>query len=53
MTDNGEAVTQTSFVGLLGDKLICSAYVPQSTDPLRLLWVNGSENQAYRVELID
>lgn len=53
MTGDGEAVTQTGFVGLLGDKLICSAFVPQSTDASSLLWVNGSENQAYRVERID
>lgn len=53
MTENSEAVAQTDFVGLLGDKLICSAFVPESTDCSTLVWVNGTQTQAYRVELID
>lgn len=47
-----ELVSQTQFVGLLGDKLIACAFVPEHIDPQSLLWVNDGEDSAYRVEVI-
>ena len=47
-----ELVSQTQFVGLLGDKLIACAFVSEHIDPQSLLWVNDGEDSAYRVEVI-
>lgn len=52
LTEEGEPVAKSAFVGLLGDKLTCVAFVPQSIDSSRLIWMNGGEEQAYRVEVL-
>lgn len=51
---NAEAipVAKTSFVGLMGEKLVCCAFVDQSVDPKALLWMNEDGKEAYHVEVL-
>ena len=53
LTEEGVPVAKTHFVGLLGDKLICCAFVPASVESSSLVWLNEGEQQAYRVEVLD
>ena len=53
LTEEGVPVAQTHFVGLLGEKLICCAFVPSSVQDSSLLWLNEGQEQAYRVEVLD
>ena len=53
LTEEGVPVAKTHFVGLLGEKLICCAFVPASVESSSLVWLNEGEQQAYRVEVLD
>ncbi len=53
LTEEGVPVAKTDFVGLLGEKLICCAFVPAAIQPSSLLWLNDGQEQAYRVEVLD
>ena len=52
LTAEGVPVANTRFVGLLGEKLICCAFVPVSVEASSLLWLNEGEEQAYHVEVL-
>ena len=53
LTEEGVPVAKTHFVGLLGEKLICCAFVSASVESSSLVWLNEGEQQAYRVEVLD
>lgn len=52
LNEAAEPIAKTTFVGLLGEQLLACAYVPQGTEPAKLLWVNEGEEQAYHVEVL-
>lgn len=53
LNEDAVPVTKTPFVGLLGDKLICCAFIDQTVDPKGLLWMNEEGKEAYHVEVIE
>lgn len=52
LTEKGEVVAKTAFVGLLGDKLIGVFFIDESLDPEKLLWVSEGSSDGYRVEVL-